>query len=202
MTIAKRRVRLEDHAGRVTLAGFSWIEPRLELHEWYRAIVTTTLPVGGWLVPFVFVCAAANSKLWFAAAPFCAIAFLIAGLAQLKIFTQPLEMVQGLAFDTQGRIQCIEPQYYRPIEDDGLFQPEWVTLRWTIDEITSIELASEATIGGGHFKAKPYREEEYYAYVVSLYFSSGEMVRAARTLRQEHARIVVVQLNRALAEIR
>ena len=202
MYIAKRRLRREDASGRVTEVGFSWFEPRLDLHWWYGNIVRKSVGAGVCLVPIVFVAAAAGSKLWFVAAPCCALGFAIAGLARLKMFTQPLDMVQGLTFDSKGRIQCVVPQYYRQTGTDGKFQPEWVELRWTIDQISSIELASEATVGGGHFKARPYNEDEYFAYVVSIYFNSGEMFRAARTLRHEHARIVVVQLNRALAEIK
>lgn len=202
MDIAKRRLRQTDESGRLAEVGFSWFEPRLDLHELYGTIVDTSLHVGGWLVPAAMLLAVLESKWWFVAGPCCALAFLIVALAQLKTFTQPLDMVQGLTFDPQGRMRYIVAQYYRRTEADGKFQPEWAELRWTIDEISSIEMASEATVGGGHYKAKPYKEDEYFAYAVNLYFTNGELFRAARNLHQENARIVAVQLNRALTEIR
>ena len=200
MNIEEQKIRETDKYGDIVQSGFCWKEVRSNRTEIYN----------DWSY-VMFYC---STIIFFGT--FAKISGFNSPVAELLTYLSPIAVVclvillppfyrqfylhTGIKFSIDGSIYFIVPPNWQP---RGVYVPNWQKSKFHLKDITSIEMHFIPTQSGGRYRIKFDGDDlDFLACGSIIYFSSGEIWRAARNIDEDDARIVTVQLNQALREIR
>lgn len=199
MHIPSGQLRELDTKGELAFAGFAWQQPIVDRDTFLDDVllwggiacwitfplflfVLKTGPYPASISYFVFLLA------WPANV---GIGIVVGVLQYFGWTTEDMKVV----FSRDGTIWIPVGSFLRPHR-----KRKWRALGIGTSEISSIELAAMRNRAGGHYRHGG--EDGFLAFVVLMYFRSGERVRVAECLTEDEAHIVVAQLNLARKALR
>ena len=193
-SVDELRFRRQE-GNRLTL-GFWWVEGMaIDSKKWVFA--------GGWVVSaflaFILVKESDPWGLLFLA--LTVVFFLLWRKARPPVASHLL----GLTFATDGAVAIVDA-IRKPERKPDPHKLPWMTLKRTVDEIANISVQPTKNTKGGHFKFKVLpghdTDTDHFAYTVVIDFTTGERIELGGHITERGVRVVQIQLNQALEEIR
>lgn len=199
--IAAQTLRELDGAGTLKSRGFFWTQPR---ERRYRTVMTVIglLRLAGWgfVIWGALALLAGRVPLGVGLGVLGAALFGLNWLGRRETVHRQLLYFRAVRFQRTGEIELNPPlRFWEPAKGEEI--TDWWTCRLALNEISSIQLQPAQTIVGGpalvNLIGVPYR-----AFNVTLFFHTGETMVVGWDLPEEPARIINIQLNNALREVR